>query len=201
MVDDTVDRMGPPPRSLAAEAYDCFMVGIPTGPPNARLRREPSRPNGRLRLGSTAIRSLSSNPAPGNMKPAVPTCREGRAVLGAVKAASRRLRRWPCGPALTAPARGALPNCRSGRRDVRPAKQRDDHNAMTNLQNRPRLRSPPHSNHLTPKSPCKAQHQACLVADAMNGPPHAELVEARAADLQPFLLCPGRRLEKVVSLK
>src|SRR5260221_14166492 len=110
MVDDTVDRMGPPPRSLAAEAYDCFMVRIPTGPPNARLRREPSRPNGRLRLGSTAIRSLSSNPAPGNMKPAVPTCREGRAVLGALQAASRPLRRGAPGPTPPPPAAGALPH-------------------------------------------------------------------------------------------
>src|SRR5258706_15666842 len=90
MVDDTVDRMGPPPRSLAAEAYDCFMVRIPTGPPNARLRREPSRPNGRLRLGSTAVRSLSSNPAPGNMKPAGPTCREGRVRRTALQAPSPR---------------------------------------------------------------------------------------------------------------
>lgn len=40
-----VVRMGPPPRSLAAEAIGCFMVRSPAGDqPNTRLRRDPSRP-------------------------------------------------------------------------------------------------------------------------------------------------------------
>jgi hypothetical protein len=33
-------RMGPPPRSFAADAYDCIMVQILTDQPNTSLRRE-----------------------------------------------------------------------------------------------------------------------------------------------------------------
>src|SRR5690348_17481196 len=33
-------RMGPPPRSFAADADDCIMVGIPSGPPNTSLWRD-----------------------------------------------------------------------------------------------------------------------------------------------------------------
>lgn len=39
-----VMRMGPPPRSLAAEANDCFMVRVFVDPPNTRLRRNAMRP-------------------------------------------------------------------------------------------------------------------------------------------------------------
>ena len=40
MVIEPLVRMGPPPRSLAPEANDCFMVRLPRGPPNTRLRRD-----------------------------------------------------------------------------------------------------------------------------------------------------------------
>jgi hypothetical protein len=56
-----VVRMGPPPRSLAAEANGCFMVGIPTRiQPNTRLRRElrakmAGSPRFVLRTGHTKI--------------------------------------------------------------------------------------------------------------------------------------------------
>ena len=33
-------RMGPPPRSFAADAHDCIMVPILTDQPNTSLRRE-----------------------------------------------------------------------------------------------------------------------------------------------------------------
>jgi hypothetical protein len=160
MVDDTVDRMGPPPRSLAAEAYDCFMVRIPTGPPNARLRREPSRPQWQ------APPRINRDP----LSLEQPGARQHEARRPHLPRASRRARRRqgrfapPSAVALRASLDRAcarrsaqLPGRDEGM--VRPAEQRDDHNAMTNLQNRPRLRSPPHSNHLTPKSPCKAQHE------------------------------------------
>jgi hypothetical protein len=43
MVIEPFVRMGPLPRSLAAEANDCFMVRIRRVQPNTRLRREISR--------------------------------------------------------------------------------------------------------------------------------------------------------------
>jgi len=33
-------RMGPPPRSFAADAHDCIMAPILTDQPNTSLRRE-----------------------------------------------------------------------------------------------------------------------------------------------------------------
>ena len=56
MVIEPFVRMGPPPRSLAAEANDCFMVRTPDGvQPNTRVRREFSRANG----GLPSVRFLS----------------------------------------------------------------------------------------------------------------------------------------------
>jgi hypothetical protein len=43
MVIEPFVRMGPLPRSLAAEANDCFMVRARRVQPNTRLRREISR--------------------------------------------------------------------------------------------------------------------------------------------------------------
>jgi hypothetical protein len=43
MVIEPFVRMGPPPRSLAAEANDCFMVRPRMGRPNTRVRPEFSR--------------------------------------------------------------------------------------------------------------------------------------------------------------
>ena len=40
-------RMGPPPRSFAADAHDCIMVPILTDQPNTSLRREVA-PDGEL---------------------------------------------------------------------------------------------------------------------------------------------------------
>src|SRR3954467_13862643 len=37
-------RMGPPPRSLAADAHDCIMVRDPLDLPNTRLWRDDPRP-------------------------------------------------------------------------------------------------------------------------------------------------------------
>ena len=37
-------RMGPPPRSFAADAHDCIMVRIQTDLPNTSLRRADARP-------------------------------------------------------------------------------------------------------------------------------------------------------------
>lgn len=36
--------MDPPPRSFAADAYDCIMVRVSTDPPNTRLWRAIPRP-------------------------------------------------------------------------------------------------------------------------------------------------------------
>src|SRR3954471_17176641 len=37
-------RMGPPPRSFAADAHDCIMVRPPVDRPNTRLWRDDPRP-------------------------------------------------------------------------------------------------------------------------------------------------------------
>ena len=41
-------RMGPLPRSLAAEAYDCFMVGAVSGPTEYKYAAQENAPYGRL---------------------------------------------------------------------------------------------------------------------------------------------------------
>ena len=113
------------------------------------------------RLPSDQPRSaLSSNPAPGQNE----ARRRPRpaARVAPCSTPSRPLRAAFGGglrPALTAPARGARQPPGRDEGMVRPAEQRDDHKAMTKLQNLPKPRSPPHSNHLTPKSPCKAQDE------------------------------------------
>ena len=48
MVNAPVVRMGPLPRSLAAEANDCFMVGIPADPTEYKYAAQGIAPNGRL---------------------------------------------------------------------------------------------------------------------------------------------------------
>ena len=48
--------------------------------------------------------------------PSVPYRSQGAAVLRPVKHALAPLPRWPRGPSLTGPARGGVPNGRSGRR-------------------------------------------------------------------------------------
>lgn len=54
-----VMRMGPPPRGLAAEANDCFMVWSRRDQPNTRSRRDPSRA-GRAPLGSSSCSPYSA---------------------------------------------------------------------------------------------------------------------------------------------
>ena len=48
MVNAPVVRMGPLPRSLAAEANDCFMVGVPADPTEYKYAAQGIAPNGRL---------------------------------------------------------------------------------------------------------------------------------------------------------
>lgn len=86
-------RMGPPPRSLAPDAYACIMVEIPGDPPNTRLWRGPAPDR---ELPSDRSRITASSPA-NTMRPrAVATdLAEAGAVLAAVNTAARRLWRWP----------------------------------------------------------------------------------------------------------
>src|SRR3954465_5029560 len=44
MVSTPFSRMGPPPRSFAADAHDCIMVRDPVDRPNTRLWRDDPRP-------------------------------------------------------------------------------------------------------------------------------------------------------------
>lgn len=75
-----VVRMGPPPRSLAAEAIGCFMVRSPTGDqPNTRLRRDLSRPM----AGSPRFVDSSARPRQGGVAGTLrtrspPSANEGR---------------------------------------------------------------------------------------------------------------------------
>ena len=45
-------RMGPPPRSFAADAHDCIMVEVRTGPTEYKCVARCSAPDGELPLGS-----------------------------------------------------------------------------------------------------------------------------------------------------
>jgi len=59
MVIEPFDRMGPLPRSHAAEANDCFMVRDRTPiQPDTRMRRDASRPIG----GLASVRLHSAYP-------------------------------------------------------------------------------------------------------------------------------------------
>jgi hypothetical protein len=92
--------MGLPPRSLAAEANDCFMVRPPdTGPTEYKGAARVFARNG----GLPSVRSTSPPFCDGVILRASVHCRrqaepnliERCAVLAAVKPASRRLGRWP----------------------------------------------------------------------------------------------------------
>jgi len=48
MVNAPVVRMGPLPRSLASEANDCFMVGVPADPTEYKYAAQGIAPSGRL---------------------------------------------------------------------------------------------------------------------------------------------------------
>src|SRR5438552_16788493 len=97
-------RMGPPPRSFAADAHDCIMVSPYRDLPNTSLRREDPRPNGKLPL--IVIPTTTS----------MPSCSElSRCGLAGAEHAERLVRR----PTLTAPARAGFAILRVG------AKKRD----------------------------------------------------------------------------
>jgi hypothetical protein len=105
-------RMGPPPRSFAADAHDCIMVRV-LGPTEykvvARLIRAPAR-------------GLPSDRHPDRIERAT--------VLGAVKvglASAERMERLVRRPTLTAPARAGFAILRVGtkKRDSRSNKETD----------------------------------------------------------------------------
>ena len=89
------NRMGPPPRSFAADAHDCIMVRIQMDLPNTSLRRETSRamagsPRFVLDRLLRQQRGLAARHGVG-----APDLAEVGAVLAPVNIAARRLRRWP----------------------------------------------------------------------------------------------------------
>src|SRR5260221_4378326 len=51
--------MGPPPRSLAAEANDCFMVRVPRGPNRIQVCSASLRARSQAPLGSFSIRATT----------------------------------------------------------------------------------------------------------------------------------------------
>ena len=84
MVSTPFSRMGPPPRSFAADAHDCIMVWIRMDPPNTRVWRDVPRlmarspriitqkpwsrrgtigKNGRWVCGRSAAPTVSASPA------------------------------------------------------------------------------------------------------------------------------------------
>ena len=148
--------MGPPPRGLAAEANDCFMVRPRRGQPNTRSRRDPSRA-WRAPLGSllfavldvtdggsrTVLQPLPPPPnatrvAPGdNLAPVAPTA-------GSLTPCSAPSKAWPGNanhahpssrrPASTAPARGVITTLQAGMKKRCPGR--------TKKQSRPSLQIP-----------------------------------------------------------
>src|SRR5450631_505814 len=113
-------RMGPPPRSFAADAHDCIMVRV-LGPTEykvvARLIRAPAR-------------GLPSDRHPDRI--------ERAAVLGAVKvglASAERVERLVRRPTLTAPTRAGFAILRVGtkKRDSRSNKETDQESKTTAL--------------------------------------------------------------------
>jgi hypothetical protein len=74
-------RMGPPPRSLAAEAHDCFMVRSHLGPTEYKFAARASAPHGGLpsvRLLSTG--GIATNTSPPN--PLLPRHRQAEGKPG-----------------------------------------------------------------------------------------------------------------------
>src|SRR4249919_1528909 len=97
-------RMGPPPRSFAADAHACIMVRV-SDPPDTRLRCEFLVPRQRAPLGRVIPTTTSVPPCSG-----LP--RRGLETTPRAASAERR-------PALTAPVRAGLQHVRVG------AKKRD----------------------------------------------------------------------------
>jgi hypothetical protein len=117
MVIEPFVRMGPPPRSLAAEANDCFMVQPQhTGLTEYKDATRSFACQWRAPLGSfrppRPARCRQSHAAPSNkpQKHHEPTGGEPNlikccAVLAIVNTAARRLRRWPLASVDTRSAR------------------------------------------------------------------------------------------------
>ena len=104
-------RMGPPPRSFAADAHDCIVVAIPPDRPNTSSWRA-MRARWRAPLGIVAV--VDTEQA-GTRHARVARLSKSVAVLATVKGKSLRdgLR-----PPLTATARSVRRKIRSGRGDV-----------------------------------------------------------------------------------
>ncbi len=105
MVIEPFVRMGPPPRSLAAEANDCFMVWSQHGANRiqgcgASFRAQWQAPLGSFAANGGVVDLMSRLPT--SRRPIMSQLNDGEpqlikccAVLAAVNTASRRLRRWP----------------------------------------------------------------------------------------------------------
>ena len=128
-------RMGPPPRSFAADAHHCIMVRV-SGPPNTRMlarsfvpphagsprlrhpdhrKWKPSRSKAMMRRAwaSTAKADQASarhGNGGGRQAPIEPACRRARACQGRALRVAAEER-----PALTHPARAGRIMLRSGR--------------------------------------------------------------------------------------
>jgi hypothetical protein len=72
-------RMGPPPRSFAADAHDCIMVPIPTDQPNTSLWREVCA-DGELPSVSSQNPARKGRPSRSNKSAAMLVAIKGKAL-------------------------------------------------------------------------------------------------------------------------
>src|SRR4051795_10652085 len=77
-------RMGPPPRSFAADAHDCIMVRPPLDRPNTRLWRDDPRP-----LASSPL-IVEARLSPRNLSSSRRTGSDGGACRGTMDGWSAR---------------------------------------------------------------------------------------------------------------
>src|SRR3954454_9428978 len=103
-------RMGPPPRSFAADAHDCIMVRPPLDRPNTRLWRDDLRPMASSPLIVEA--RLSANLVVPRLRQSPMTARaqqRGCLVVGVTEPTSRpgRQRSFRCSQRLEAKTRPA----------------------------------------------------------------------------------------------
>ena len=110
MVLTPVSRMGPPPRSFAADAHDCIMVRHPLDLPNTRLWRDDPRP-----MASSPL-IVDARLSPTNLCSSLRTVSDGVArggntgwLVGASKPTRRpcRQRSFRCSQRLEAKTRPA----------------------------------------------------------------------------------------------
>src|SRR6266513_1321212 len=83
-------RMGPPPRSFAADAHDCIMVTVLTDRPNTSLWREVA-PDSELPSVTSSIANtdIATQGVP-TPQPSLPRSNKSAAVLATVKGKSLR---------------------------------------------------------------------------------------------------------------